>query len=105
VTGNRILDSLKSRAEWEESYRILFTQYMLAKGHAQDLDSTTVTANAHCDSIVKAGYTREKELITDNTALTRQVEEEKNSGKAAKIERWGWRIGAAIAVALAILSK
>lgn len=104
-TANRVLDSLKSRAEWEKSYRILYTQYVLAKNHAQDLDSTSVTANSHCDSIVKAGYGRERELITDNTALTRQVQEEKDSGRAAKTERWGWRIAAAVALALAILSK
>jgi len=105
VTGNRILDSLKSRAEWEKSYRILFTQYMLVKDHANDLDSTAVTVNAHCDSLVKQGYGRERELITDNTALTRQVQEERDSCKGAKTERWLWRIGAAVAIALTILSQ
>lgn len=103
--GNRILDSLESRAEWERSYRVLYTQYLLAKEHGQDLDSTFVTANSHCDSLVKNGYARERELITENTSLTQQVQEAKDSGRAAKVERWGWRIAAAAALTLAILSR
>lgn len=103
--ANRVLDSLQSRAEWEKSYRVLYTQYLLCRGHVNDVDSSAVTANAHCDSLVRNGYAREKELITDNAALTRQLNEEKSAGASAKTERWIWRAVAAAVVTLAILSQ
>lgn len=103
--GNRVLDSLKSRADWERSYRVLYSQYLLAKDHANDLDSTSVTANAHCDSVVRQGFARERELITDNTALTREVNEAKQKGKNANVERWCWRIVGALVLILGATSK
>lgn len=103
--GNRVLDSLKSRADWEKSYRVLYSQYLLAKDHANDLDSTSVTANAHCDSVVRQGFARERELITDNTALTREVNEAKQKGKNANVERWCWRIVGALVLILGATSK
>ena len=95
--GNRVLDSLKSRAEWEKSYRLLYTQYLL--------DSTSVTVNAHCDSLVKNGLRRENELITENTGLRTELTDERNRGRDAKTERWVWRILAGVALVLTVTSK
>lgn len=103
--GNRVLDSLKSRAEWEKSYRLLYTQYLLAKNHVDDLDSTSVTVNAHCDSLVKNGLRRENELITENTGLRTELTDERNRGRDAKTERWVWRILAGVALVLTVTSK
>lgn len=103
--GNRVLDSLKSRAEWEKSYRLLYSQYLLAKSHVDDLDSTSVTVNAHCDSLVKNGFRRENELITENTGLRQELVDEKAAGSASKFEKWAWRGLAALALVLTVTSK
>lgn len=102
--GNIVLDSLKSRADWERSYRTLYSQYLLAKDHVDDLDSTVVTVNAHCDSVVKNGFRRENELIAENTGLRRELVEEKSAGKASKVEKWTWRI-VAVLLGIAAITK
>ena len=60
--ANHILDSLKSRGDWLRAYQIRHSQYIMAREHIADLDSTIRNNNQQCDSTFNADL-REKQTM------------------------------------------
>ncbi len=68
-TGNRILDSLKSRGDWLRAYQIRTSQLALEQDRHRDTEALRRQDSLKCDSIHWAGEKEKGTLIQENDEL------------------------------------
>lgn len=67
--ANDILDSLRSRADWERAFTIRSGQLILEQSRHRDTEALRRQDSLRCDSIFWAGQDEQKTLIQENDDL------------------------------------